>query len=119
MSGSLASSARRAEGRAAIGVVLGIAVGGLADIALGRTLAAWMNSRAGGWNSSVEAALLLILCSATACWQAARQAAEPHPTAALRYEERKLNDRSGGLSGLECAGLAGRTAVSPRYFEQH
>lgn len=71
---------------AAIGVALGIAFGGIADFALGRTLAVWMNSRSVGWRSTGEAALLLILCSAIACWFAARRAARLHPTEALRYE---------------------------------
>ncbi len=71
---------------AAVGVVLGIAVGGAADFALGRTLATWMNSRSDGWGSTVEAALLLTLCSAMACWLAACRAARLHPTEALRYE---------------------------------
>jgi predicted permease len=71
---------------AALGVVLGIAVGGAGDFALGRTVAVWMDSRSGGWGSAVEAALLLILCAATACWLAARRAAGLHPTEALRYE---------------------------------
>lgn len=71
---------------AAIGVLLGIAVGGAADFALGRALAVWMNSRTGGWRSTVEAAMLLILCSAMACWLAARRAAGLHATEALRYE---------------------------------
>lgn len=71
---------------AALGVVLGIAVGGAVDLALGRTLAGWMNNRSPGSKSMVEAALLLILCSAIACWFAARRAARLHPTDALRYE---------------------------------
>ena len=71
---------------AAIGVLLGTAVGAAGDFALGRTMAVWMNSRSSGWENTVEAALLLILCSAIACWLAARRAAGLHPTEALRYE---------------------------------
>jgi hypothetical protein len=71
---------------AAIGVVLGVAMGGAVDLALGRTLAAWMNEQSPGTKSTVEAALLLMLCSAVACWFAARRAARLHPTDALRYE---------------------------------
>jgi len=71
---------------AAIGVLLGTAVGAAVDVALGRTMAVWMNSRSSGWGNTVEAALLLILCSAIACWLAARRAAGLHPTEALRYE---------------------------------
>jgi ABC-type antimicrobial peptide transport system permease subunit len=69
-----------------IGVVIGTAIGAGVDFPLGRTIAVWMNSRR-GWGSSVEAAaLLLILCSAIACWLAARRAAGLRPTEALRYE---------------------------------
>jgi ABC-type antimicrobial peptide transport system permease subunit len=71
---------------AAIGVLLGTAVGAAGDFALVRTMAVWMNSRSSGWGNTVEAALLLILCSAIACWLAARRAAVLHPTEALRYE---------------------------------
>jgi predicted permease len=71
---------------AAIGVLLGTAVGAAGDFALVRTMAVWMNSRSSGWGNTVEAALLLILCSAIACWLAARRAAGLHPTEALRYE---------------------------------
>lgn len=71
---------------AAIGVALGIAAGGAAEMVLQRTLAVWMNSGKGGRAGSAEAALLLILCSALACWLAARRAARLHPTEALRYE---------------------------------
>lgn len=71
---------------ASIGVVFGTAVGAATDFALGRIMAGWMNSRSSGWGNTVEAALLLILCSAIACWLAARRAAGLHPTEALRYE---------------------------------
>jgi ABC-type antimicrobial peptide transport system permease subunit len=70
----------------AIGVGSGIAVGGAMDFALYRIMAVWMNSRSSGWGNAMEAALLLILCSAIACWMAARRAARLHPTEALRYE---------------------------------
>lgn len=71
---------------AAVGVALGIAVGGTADILLAGMLSTWMNGSRVGWSSTVEAALLLVLCSAMACWLAARRAARLHPTEALRYE---------------------------------
>ncbi|MGB7170604.1 MAG: ADOP family duplicated permease [Acidobacteriaceae bacterium] len=71
---------------AAMGVALGIAIGGAADFILGRTLSQWINSQSSGWASTVEAALLLALCAAIACGLAARRAANLHPTEALRYE---------------------------------
>jgi predicted permease len=71
---------------ASVGVFLGTTVGATVEFALGRAMAVWMNSRSSGWGNTVEAALLLILCSAIACWLAARRAAGLHPTEALRYE---------------------------------
>ena len=72
--------------RAAMGVVLGTMAGGAADFVLGRSLATWMNTWSCGWGSTVEAVLLLLLCSTIACWLAARRAGGLHPTEALRYE---------------------------------
>lgn len=71
---------------AAVSVAMGIAAGGAADVVLDKTLAVWMNSPGGGWGSTVEAALSLMVCSAMACGLAARRAAGLHPTDALRYE---------------------------------
>ncbi|HEX3663251.1 MAG TPA: ADOP family duplicated permease [Acidobacteriaceae bacterium] len=71
---------------AAVGVALGIAAGGAAELALGRTLAVWMNNRSGAWGSTLEAAWLLLACSAIACGLAARRAVRLHPTEALRCE---------------------------------
>lgn len=71
---------------AAVGVALGIALGGATDFLLARMLSAWMNSSRAGWASTVEAALLLMVCSAIACGLAARRAAGLRPTEALRYE---------------------------------
>jgi len=71
---------------AAVGVAMGIAVGAATDFLLVRMLSAWMNSSSAGWTSTVEAALLLVVCSAMACGVAARRAAGLRPTEALRYE---------------------------------
>lgn len=68
------------------GVVLGVAIGGAADFALGKAIALWMSSGSVRWEGTAEAALLLSLCSAMACWLAAQRAGRLHPTEALRYE---------------------------------
>ncbi len=71
---------------AALGVALGIVIGGAADLALRKSLAVWLNSSPGSVASTAEASLLLALCAAIACGLAARRAAGLHPTEALRYE---------------------------------
>lgn len=71
---------------AAVGVVLGIGIGGATDLLFARILSTWMYSSRSGSASAVEAVLLLLICSATACGLAALRAAGLRPTQALRYE---------------------------------
>ena len=71
---------------AAVGVLLGIGVGGGINFLVARMLSTWMYNSRSGWANIVEAAVLLVVCSAVACGLAAGRAAGLRPTEALRYE---------------------------------
>jgi ABC-type antimicrobial peptide transport system permease subunit len=73
--------------RAAVfSVVVGLTVGGVADILAGHLLRTWMGSRGSGALYLPEASVLLAICAMLACVLAARRTASAKPIEALRYE---------------------------------
>jgi predicted permease len=73
--------------RAAAGsVVVGLAVGSVADILAGHLLKAWMDSPGSAPLYLPGASVLLAVCALVACVLAARRTASSKPTEALRYE---------------------------------
>lgn len=67
-------------------LIVGITVGGVADILASNLLREWMNSHESGPLSLPGAIVLLVICAMAACLLAARRTASTTPTEALRYD---------------------------------